>query len=262
MPPANIELFEAVSVSAKRLLRDAISRLDQKGGDINERDECGDTPLSYAVFLGRKAIVDLLLAHSKIDVNDYYNHDHNGWTTILEIAIGNGNRSVVKCLLGHPDIDINKTSDDTEANSNITGYSPIHVAVIHGNVRIVELMLSRKDIDVNKVDSRNRSALSYAIQLGKKPIVTMVRDAATDTFRTKKCNELLKLKQLPRLCEFILKRHRQEVAAKLMSRAGAWLMKNGFDHMIDAKMDREDRLKREREEIKLEQVRKRANAPR
>jgi len=174
------ELFDAISVGSKSWLKAAIWRLDQKGEDINESDDWGTTPLAFAVFKGRESLVNLLLAHPDIDVNDYHEYSQDGCGTALEIAINHGHKSIVKRLLAHPDIDVNKTSDDIEANPYTAGSAALHLAAGKGDKPIVELLLSREDIDVNKSDVLGRTPLSYAIERGNKSIEDMIRNAATD----------------------------------------------------------------------------------
>lgn len=67
-----------------------------KGADINNRDNCGETPLFWAVRFGKEHIVELLIDHdAKINAKEQEG------ATPLDQALRLGNRSMVELLHQH-----------------------------------------------------------------------------------------------------------------------------------------------------------------
>ena len=98
----------------------------------------GATPLYAASQKGFSEMVQKLLGHPKIDVNegDYYE------TSPLWKASEIGNTGVVKVLLTHPRIDVNKTE-------TVHQMTPLFIASQKGNTEVVTVLLTHQDVGVN-----------------------------------------------------------------------------------------------------------------
>jgi ankyrin repeat protein len=118
------------------------------------------TALIEAIRNGHKEIVQLLLKHTDIDVNQ-----NPSMTTALIVASGIGQKEVVKLLLEHKDIDVNKNTWETTALIEASEF---------GHKEVVKLLLEHKDIDVNKQARRGRTALWVASEKGHQEIVQLV----------------------------------------------------------------------------------------
>jgi ankyrin repeat protein len=119
---------------AKREEYEAIVKLllDTGKVDINARDECGQTPLSWAAGNGHEAVARLLLARDGVDVDA---KDNDGRTPLL-LAASNGHEAVAKLLL-----DTGKADIDAKDNDNQT---PLLWAAKHGHEAVVRLLQSAK----------------------------------------------------------------------------------------------------------------------
>ncbi|PTB39227.1 hypothetical protein M441DRAFT_70368 [Trichoderma asperellum CBS 433.97] len=117
------------------------------------------TPLCAAAENGHRDIVELLLAHKDIQVNE-----GNHWRTPLCAAAENGHRDIVELLLAHKDIQVN------EGNHWRT---PLCAAAENGHRDIVELLLAHKDIQVNE-GNHWRTPLCAAAENGHRDIVKLL----------------------------------------------------------------------------------------
>jgi len=102
----------------------------EKGIDVNQKDEFGNTALHIASKRGHVEIVKLLLKYP-VNINDKGLHDY----TPLLYAISNRNNDLVKLLLEHK-ADINCQDDE--------GNSAIMTAVMRyrkGDTSIIEILL-------------------------------------------------------------------------------------------------------------------------
>jgi ankyrin repeat protein len=134
---------------------DVFQKLLEKGANPNIFDKKGWSPLHVAA--GEKngnEIMDLLLAHSKVNVDDV---DGKGQTA-LHIAAYESNVNVVKSL-------INKGANLNAVDKS--GDSPLHVAAKerHG-IPIIDLLLEAQKVkgmgDINDRNKQGRTALHYA----------------------------------------------------------------------------------------------------
>lgn len=112
-----------------------------RNSDVDITDGWDQTPLWLATANGHEAVVKLLLAAPRINVNAI---DRFGQTP-LGRAAENGHEAVVRLLLAAPRIDVNATDrwDPT----------PLGRAAANGHEGVVKLLLTAPDIDVN---GRNR----------------------------------------------------------------------------------------------------------
>lgn len=97
------------------------------GGDPNEQDIDGDTPLHYASKAGDLEIIAILISNNaNVDLRNF------DGVSILHDAARYGNLEAVKFLINYIDIDI---TDDN-------GYTPLHYASVRGYPEIVRFLLN------------------------------------------------------------------------------------------------------------------------
>ncbi|ROV96325.1 hypothetical protein VMCG_07664 [Cytospora schulzeri] len=106
--------------------------LNRKDISLNSVNLYGCTPLSEAIYGGNQSMVDLLLAHPRIDVNA-----GKGQRTPIGVAIIVGNEGIVRALLACRDIDLNRG-----------GVRPLVEAVESGRCQILRQLLDSGLVDV------------------------------------------------------------------------------------------------------------------
>jgi hypothetical protein len=131
--------------------------------DINKESMDGFTPLFFACAQGSSAMVQELLKHDDIDVNQVPTGAVGGLTPLWE-ACDSGDIDKVEALLSHPSIDVNKTCQ---------GATPLYHACSTGNARAVGALLNHKDIAVNKT-YRDASPFSAACAAGNVEVVKLL----------------------------------------------------------------------------------------
>jgi Ankyrin repeats (3 copies) len=90
----------------------------------------GQTPLSWAAENGHGAVVELLLATGKVDVDSKDDSDR----TPLSWAAGNGHKAVIELLLATGKVDVDSKDD--------SGRTPLSWAAENGHEAVVELLQS------------------------------------------------------------------------------------------------------------------------
>jgi len=114
-----------------------ILTLLNKGANVDEKDEYGETALMHAAYNGHNKTVKLLVEYgAKIDIKDNNNQ------TALHFAALNGHKEIV-------DILINKGADINAKESNY-GQTPLFLATKNGHEKIVLQLLNLKGIEVNE----------------------------------------------------------------------------------------------------------------
>ena len=108
-----------------------VKQLLDKGADLESKDNYGRTPLSLAASYEHEAVVKLLLATGKVDVDS---KDKNGSRTPLSYAAENGHEGIVKLLLAIDGVDVNSMDND--------GRTPLWWAARMGHEAVVELLHS------------------------------------------------------------------------------------------------------------------------
>ncbi|KAK6449472.1 hypothetical protein FP744_10005722 [Trichoderma asperellum] len=171
------------------------ARQELSSENINVRDgsdKTAPTILFIAAEEGHKDIVELLLAHEGIQVNE-----GNDWKTPLCAAAGNGHKDIVELLLAHKDIQVNEVRnsgtplcaaawnghkdivelllahEDIQVNEGNDWKTPLCAAAGNGHKDIVELLLAHEDIQVNE-DRHSETPLCAAAGNGHKDIVELL----------------------------------------------------------------------------------------
>jgi len=152
------DLHEIVKEGNEEITRLFLNHPDVNvnGISLNNTDQdAGFTPLHYAAQRhGRQtAIVKLLLAHKKIDVNA------RSPRSPLMLAIQESNLEIAKLIIKHKDIDVNIKDGDS--------WSLLHVAVLSYkdlsvSMAIIRLLLAHKDINVNSRDDHDSRTPFYS----------------------------------------------------------------------------------------------------
>ena len=149
-------------VSATHLIaylgyEEMISELLKHGFEADSEDSTHRTPLWWAAWQGREAVVSFLLSQSHVNVNNQVP------STPLGIAATSGREQVVKLLFQREDLDINMSDEH--------GISPLSAAIYGRQSKVTELLLTRSDIEVNARDFTYHTPLTLAADLGELNIV-------------------------------------------------------------------------------------------
>jgi ankyrin repeat protein len=124
---------------------------------VNAPDRRGSTPLFWASLASKrtdKYIVELLLSHPKIKVNEA----NTAGETALRAAAGPGHTASLQLLLAHPKIKVNEA--DTR------GKTPFMVACTSRDVDAVNLFLAHPKLKVNAADKAGTTALMWMMTTG------------------------------------------------------------------------------------------------
>jgi ankyrin repeat protein len=124
--------------------------LINKGANPNIYDKRGQSPLHLAVEENGNEIIDLLLAHDKVNVD----HADEDGETALHFAASESNVNAVQKLI------------EKGANPNIfdkNKMSPLHIAAMQRDVNpIIDLLLAHPKVKVDDVDGKGHTALHLA----------------------------------------------------------------------------------------------------
>jgi ankyrin repeat protein len=136
--------------------------------EIDVNDQCSDglSAILYALKRREYYILHLLLVDSRANVNIA---DHLGWTP-LQSAVLEGDHIAVQMLVQHAGTDIHLRSSHNDA--------PLLLAAKKLNrqqsVLVVESLLLHSDLGVNISDSKGRTALWHAVNLGHYDLVKLL----------------------------------------------------------------------------------------
>ncbi|EAY08546.1 hypothetical protein TVAG_487730 [Trichomonas vaginalis G3] len=130
-----------------------VKLLMSKGEKINPnlKSKKGDFPLKFAVISGNEEIIDKLLEHPNIDVN---NRDDEGCTALFHAARLSKSSTILQIM------EQSEKADPNLSGSN--GFSPLIISVLSGNVDCVKTLLSYERTDVNHKDGNGNTALIAA----------------------------------------------------------------------------------------------------
>ncbi|KAI9772157.1 MAG: hypothetical protein M1839_002528, partial [Geoglossum umbratile] len=132
--------------------------------DVDSKNKYGQTPLSWAAESGHEAVAELLLATGKVDVDS---KDSNGGRTPLSWAARNGHEAMVKLLLATGRVDV----DSKDSNG---GQTPLSWAAESGHEAVVKLLLATGKVDVDSKDKYGRAPLSWAARNGHEAVVKLL----------------------------------------------------------------------------------------
>ena len=147
-PPT--QKFSGVHTTVYFGLHEIMGYLCQVGRDVDLKDDCGRSPLSWAAEGGHEVVMQLLMERNDVDLNS---RDTNGWTP-LSWAAQKGHEAAVRLLIGRSDTDINCKDMD--------GRTPLSWAAQKGHEAIVQLLIGRSDIDINCKDKFGLTPLLWA----------------------------------------------------------------------------------------------------
>ena len=136
--------------------------IGMEGCDINQRDNMGFTPLTWASRQGNQGTVTLLLTRDDIDPS---NPDSHGGTP-LWWASYNGHEGVVRLLLARGDVNPDKPDN--------YGRTPLWLASSNGHERVVRLLLTRNDVNPTKPNSDGITPLQWASSDGHERAVSLL----------------------------------------------------------------------------------------
>ncbi|KAF0698591.1 hypothetical protein As57867_010781, partial [Aphanomyces stellatus] len=126
----------------RTLVAPTVQDLVQRNDDDAIQLEC--TPLLLAVVLGRKEMVQRLVACEAVDLNWANRAMH----TPLLIATTAGTTDIVRALLARSDVDVNV--------KNKSDWTPLHAAADLGHAEICRLFVARPDVSLNAPCDFNR----------------------------------------------------------------------------------------------------------
>ena len=133
--------------------------------ETNCKDECGRTPLSYAIEGGHETIVRLLINRDDVEVNI---EDEDG-QALLSCAAQYGHEAIVRLLIGRDEVMV-----DTEDEG---GRTPLSYAAEAGHEAIVRLLIERDGVDLDHTDIHGWTPLSYATMHVHEMIVRLLKAA-------------------------------------------------------------------------------------
>ena len=166
---------------------------------VFSKDDSGCTPLEYAAFIGRKDIIDFLLAN-KADVNA---RDTVVGMNPLLIAADKGSLDVAASLLllkadinakdkigntplhnaaqkGYKDMVILLLANKAEVDAkNNYGFTPLFAAAAGGHLDVLKLLLANK-ADINSLDAKGETPLHFAAEKGNKVMAELLLGNSAD----------------------------------------------------------------------------------
>ena len=142
--------------SVKRLANDPTVDINWIGPERN------DTPLHRACRFCHRPVAEVLLKHSKVNVNA----GNAGKATPFSLACQEGHQEIVSLLLGDLRIDVNKLEKDDS--------TPFFMACQQGHKEMVSLLLADLRIDLNRPKKHRTTPLWIAAFAGHLPVVQFI----------------------------------------------------------------------------------------
>jgi ankyrin repeat protein len=141
----------------------AVTALLARGFDPNAHDEKGQTALGLAVRERSDHVVDALLKHPQLDVNQ---RNSVGETALMFAAL-QGRLELVDRLIAH------------RANVTQDGWNPLHYAATGPEPKVVALLL-RKGAPIDARSPNGTTALMMAARHGSEQSVTLLLERGAD----------------------------------------------------------------------------------
>ena len=140
-----------------------VARAFLANGTTDLKDDNGETPLSWAAKYGHEAVVKLLLATGKVDVDSTDSQNR----TPLSWAAEYGQEVIVRLLLATEKVEV-------DPKDSLYNQTPLSWAAWGGHEAVVKLLLATEKVDVNSKDSLNRTPLSRAAEYGQEAVVKLL----------------------------------------------------------------------------------------
>lgn len=159
----------ALHIAALFGMNRIISRLLVDGGQADEKDDFGKTPLSYAAEYGRADSVQFLVQRSDVlpDSTDNQKRSPLSW------AAANNHVDVLQRLLDHPKVHVN--------SRDARKMTPLAWAARMGSLAAVKWLLQQYGIDKESRDRTGQTPLSWAAYNGHLEVVrTLVESPGVD----------------------------------------------------------------------------------
>ena len=158
----------ALHWAARQGQRDAARLLIDRGGDVHARCKLGGTPLHWATSAGRTAVAQLL-----IDRNAGISPPDEEGETPLHWAARQGQAETIHLLLQH--------GADVQARSK-AGWTPLHAAAANAGKDLTEpvRLLLDSAAEVNARDGEQKSPLHWAACQGHTEVARLLLDRGAD----------------------------------------------------------------------------------
>ncbi|KAL9079836.1 MAG: hypothetical protein Q9157_001292 [Trypethelium eluteriae] len=132
-----------------------LARLIDFDGDVDERNENGQTPIMVAADMGDFKVVKLLLGKARLDIQDKL-----GQTLLHQIPKKHGGEDMLEMILSHARVN----GRHIEVNAaGIGGRTPLHEAVRAGKSKAIRLLIEH-GANVNSRDNRRTLPSTIAIE--------------------------------------------------------------------------------------------------
>ncbi|KAL7265978.1 hypothetical protein RUND412_011490 [Rhizina undulata] len=145
--------------------------LEQKGVNLNTKDDMGRTPLHWAASEGHDEVIRLILQKKGRNpifgrLRQYLNlRDKDGLTPLCAAAY-RGHEDVVRLLLQQKGVDLNAKTNN--------GTTLLHAAALGGSVAVLKLLLEQKGLDFNAKTNNGRTLLHAAASGGDEAVVRLL----------------------------------------------------------------------------------------
>ena len=146
---------------------DAVSAFVSRHGWGINRSYNGETLITVACRRGMFAVVDMLLAHTDIDVNKKTSVAGRACTA-LGLACCHGDVRVVARMLRHAAVDVNASDGD--------GMTPLCIACVRGWGPVVRMLLNSPGISVNASSNSGVTPLMIACEQAHCSILNQLLD--------------------------------------------------------------------------------------
>ena len=150
--------FTPLHLAVQQNHTDVVKYLLSKEADVAIKTDSGRSVYHNAAYNGYISILQLLVTHSKVHVNDL----DNTHFTALHLAVQKNRTEVVKYLLAK-EVDVAIKTD--------IGRSIYHSAAYKGYISILQLLVTHSKMHVNDVDNKNFTPLHLAVQQNHADIV-------------------------------------------------------------------------------------------